>query len=93
MSRVKVKFLILGGSWKMEWTDLGPLRGDRFHFTRSSTTCLQSKLTPADAIWRLARSAVAWRSGCDRRMVAVLTSGCLEGGVMRDVEKGPRKPI
>ena len=64
----------------MEWTDMGPLRGDRSHFTRSSTTFLQSKLTPADAIRKLVRRRTVGRRGCDGRMVVVLTKGYLEGG-------------
>jgi len=68
MSMLKVKFLIVGGSRKMEWTDLGPLRADKSHITPSSTTFLQSKLTHA-AVWRLARREATWRSSCDGRMV------------------------
>ena len=74
MSRVKVKFLIVGGSGKMEWTDLGPRSGERSHFTPSSTTYAQSKPTP-DAVRRLARRVMAWRSGCDGRIVVVVVSG------------------
>ena len=68
MSRLKVKFLIVGGALKIEWTDLGPLSGDRSHVTRSATTFLQSKLT-ADAVRRLERRVAAWRSSFDGRMV------------------------
>jgi hypothetical protein len=54
---------------------------------------LQSKLTPADTIRRLVRKTVAWRSGCDGCIVAVLIRGCWEGGEFEGVEKGQGKPI